>query len=98
MDRHCAPTFTLCEAKSLTSTFVSLPPLPFVNLVADDRPVKNPDPNAPTRPGFIKFRDVETATEALTGFNTPELNLSYARPRNRYRASQNSRPLFKKTG
>jgi hypothetical protein len=42
--------------------------------------VKSPDPNILTGSGFVEFRDLETATEALARVKTPELALAYTRP------------------
>ncbi|KAF9645184.1 RNA-binding domain-containing protein [Thelephora ganbajun] len=58
---------------------------------------KSPDPDTLTGSGFVEFRDLETATEALTRFNTPELALAYARSRDRSKPRSATRWEDKKT-
>jgi len=50
--------------------------------------VKGSNPDALTGSGFIEFRDLETAAEALTGFEALGLSLAYARPRDRSRSGR----------
>lgn len=48
-------------------------------------------PDARTLSGFIEFRDLDTAKEALARFNGPGLSLAYSRPRDDQKAKSGSK-------
>jgi len=80
------------DASSLRSHFRALR-----SKVVDVYIFNNSDPNVLTQSGFIEFRDVEAANEALVRFNTPELALAYASSRGRSRSRPTSREDEKPT-